>query len=254
MNKNRKEIWKAEEEAAHIHGWDFSHLEGRYTEETDLPWDFRAVIGEYLRPDHRLLDMDTGGGEFLLSLGHPHELTSATEGYPPNAALCRETLSPLGIDFHEADCLEPLPFADGSFDLVTNRHGSFVPEELFRVLRPGGVFLTQQVGEQNDRELTELLLPGTPPPFPGMNLGEQRLRFQKAGFSILQGEEAFRPIRFFDVGALVWFARVIPWEFPGFSVERCLPQLEKAQDILEREGCLKGTIHRYLIAARKPLS
>ena len=24
--------WKAEENIAHIHGWDFSHIEGRYTE------------------------------------------------------------------------------------------------------------------------------------------------------------------------------------------------------------------------------
>ena len=29
--------WKAEEEIAHIHGWDFSHIEGRYMEEGDLP-------------------------------------------------------------------------------------------------------------------------------------------------------------------------------------------------------------------------
>ena len=30
------DIWKREESVAHIHGWDFSHIEGRYTEETDL--------------------------------------------------------------------------------------------------------------------------------------------------------------------------------------------------------------------------
>ena len=42
--------------------------------------------------------MGTGGGEFLLGLGHPHRLTSVTEGYAPNLALCRERLSPLGIE------------------------------------------------------------------------------------------------------------------------------------------------------------
>ena len=36
--------WKQEESIAHIHGWDFSHIEGRYTEETDLPWDYRGEI------------------------------------------------------------------------------------------------------------------------------------------------------------------------------------------------------------------
>ena len=42
MNTNELiKHWKAEEEIAHIHGWDFSHIEGRYMEEDDLPWDYR---------------------------------------------------------------------------------------------------------------------------------------------------------------------------------------------------------------------
>ena len=250
MNELYK-AWKAEEEAALMVGWDFSHIRGRYTEEEDLPWDFREVIGEYLKPEHRLLDIDTGGGEFLLSLGHPYSLTSATEGYPPNVELCRQNLSPLGIDVQEASDYTALPFEDGAFDVVMNRHGEFDPIELHRILKPGGLFITQQVGEDNDRALAELLLPGTPKPFPGLNLAEQGRRFQEASFAVLRGGEAFRPIRFFDVGALVWFARVIPWEFPGFSVDSCLPRLELAQKVLAEKGCIEGTIHRYLLVAQK---
>jgi len=63
--------WKEEENIAHIHGWDFSHIEGRFTEDTNFPWDYRQTIDEYRKPEMRLLDIDTGGGEFLLSLGHP---------------------------------------------------------------------------------------------------------------------------------------------------------------------------------------
>ncbi|MBQ1358535.1 MAG: SAM-dependent methyltransferase, partial [Oscillospiraceae bacterium] len=63
--------WKAEEENAHIHGWDFSHINDRYEEENDIPWDYEKVIRGYLTDDMKILDMDTGGGEFLLSLGHP---------------------------------------------------------------------------------------------------------------------------------------------------------------------------------------
>ena len=88
--------WKAEEKIAHIRGWDFSHIEGRYREDTDFPWDYRQVIGEFLKPEMRLLDIDTGGGEFLLSLGHPYSHTAATENYAPNVQLCKETLLPLG--------------------------------------------------------------------------------------------------------------------------------------------------------------
>ena len=247
-----RRAWKAEEEQAHIHGWDFSHIAGRYSEEEDLPWDYAAIVRAALTPEHRILDWDTGGGEFLLSLGHPAENTAATEGYPPNVALCRERLLPLGIDFREAADCARIPFEDASFDRVLNRHGDFCPAEIARVLRPGGLFLTQQVGEDNDRELVELLLPGTPKPFSGLNLAAQRAAFEAEGFEILRGEECFRPIEFHDAGALVWFARIIEWEFPGFSVDGCFEQLLRAQRILEEEGRIAGTIHRYLIVARKP--
>ncbi len=246
-----KTLWLAEEAQARIRGWDFSPIQGRFQEEHDLPWSYRALVREYLREDRMLLDYDTGGGEFLLSLGHPFERTAATEGYPPNAALCRKALLPLGIDFRECASPSAIPFPSGSFDLILNRHGSFDPAELFRLLRPGGVFLTEQVGEDNDRDLVERVLPGTPKPFPHKNLREQRAAFEAAGFQILRGEEAFRPIFFYDVGAFVWFARVIEWEFPGFSVDRCFDRLLALQEDIGRSGKIQGTIHRYLILAQK---
>ena len=216
-----KEAWLEEEQQAEIRGWDFSHIRDRYREEGDLPWDYRTIVGEHLREEAALLDYDTGGGEFLLSLRHPYERTAATEGYPPNVALCRERLLPLGIDFRACQDPGAIPFPDESFDIILNRHGSFEAGELFRLLKKGGLFITQQVGGDNDRDLVERVLPGTPKPFPHLYLAEQLRVFRGAGFRILRGEEAYRPIQFFDVGAFVWFARVLPWEFPDFSVERC---------------------------------
>lgn len=244
--------WQAEESIAHIHGWDFSHIHGRYTEEEHLPWDYEAAVRRYLKPETKLLDYDTGGGEFLLSLGHPYRNTAATEGYPPNVALCESLLLPLGIDFRPCGDPARLPYGNASFDLVINRHGDFDPCELHRVLKPGGLFITQQVGAENDRELVELLLPGTPLSFPEQYLSQAVARFEGAGFAILQAEEAFRPIRFYDIGALVWFARIIEWEFPGFSVERCWDRLCHAQLLLDNGGFVEGRIHRFLLVAKKP--
>ena len=159
-------LWKEEEQIAHIHGWDFSHIADRSAEETDFPWDYRQTILRYLTPDQKLLDMDTGGGEFLLSLGHPYENTAATEGYAPNAALCAQTLLPLGIDFRPGSVPEGLPYPAESFDLLINRHGDLNPQEFWRLLKPGGIFITQQVGAENDRELVQLLCGDIPSPFP----------------------------------------------------------------------------------------
>jgi len=252
MNTNELiQSWKAEEEVAHVHGWDFSHIHGRYTEQDDLPWDYRAVIEKHLTPDMKILDVDTGGGEFLLSLNHPYENTAAMENYPPNIALCQETLLPLGVDFRPGDGKGKMPFDDNCFDMVINRHGDFNAEEIYRVLKPGGVFVTQQVGAENDRELAKLLCGITESPFPDQYLNITVKKFEAAGFTVLQSEEAFRPIRFFDVGALVWFARIIQWEFPNFSVDTHLDQLLNAQKILKEQGSLDGSIHRFLLAAQK---
>ena len=242
--------WKAEEQIAHVQGWDFSHVDGRVVEDA-LPWDYREQILLYLQPEMQILDIDTGGGEFLLSLHHPYRNTSATENYPPNIELCQNTLLPLGIDFRSADGKGNLPFEDERFDLVLNRHGDLNPEEIYRVLKPGGIFITQQVGAENDRELVELLCGHTDLPFPDQYLKIISDQFSQTGFEILDGRECFRPIRFYDVGALVWFARIIEWEFPGFSVERCQDQLLHAQAILDEKGCIESRIHRILMIARK---
>ena len=252
MDKNEMiRLWKAEEEIAYIHGWDFSHIHGRYTEEGDMPWDYRETVLGYLKPERKLLDMDTGGGEFLLTLGHPHANTAATENYPPNVALCERTLLPLGIDFQQGDGAGKLPFPGASFDVVINRHGNFNAAEIRRILKPGGVFVTQQVGAENDRELVELLCGRTELPFPEQYLDIAAGKFREAGFRILDAREYYGTIRFFDVGALVWFARIIQWEFPGFSVETCLAGLMEAQRVLERDGCIEGRTHRFLLVAQK---
>lgn len=253
MNRDELlKLWLQEEEAAHIHGWDFSHIRGRYEVEQDLPWDYEAIVRQYLRPEQKLLDIDTGGGEFLLSLGHPCCRLAATENYPPNVELCRRELLPLGIDFRQADGGGNLPFCDQSFDIVINRHGDFNPREISRVLKDGGIFITEQVGAENDRELVELLLHEVPElPFPKQYLKIARTDFEESGFSVIRAEEAFRPIKFRDVGALVWFARIIEWEFPGFQVRECLDNLYHAQEMLEQNGVIEGRIHRFLLVVSK---
>lgn len=247
---DRKERWLETEKNAKICGWDFSPIAGQFQEDDRFPWDWRHLIDRYVRPTDRILDMDTGGGEKLLELGHAPSLTAATEGYPPNVKLCRERLLPLGIDFRPAEDPAHLPFADGTFDAVLNRHGSYDFTEIRRILKPGGIFLTQQVGDDNDRELVELVLPDTPNQFPGQNLKEQKKCCEEAGFAVLHSAEAWRHMDFYTMEAFIWFACVIPWEFVDFSVERCYDRLLAAEEVLRCDGRLRCTTHRYCIAAR----
>jgi len=186
----------------------------------------------------------------LLSLNHPHVKTTATEAYSPNVELCRETLLPLGINFRETGNYENLPFENNSFNIVINRHGTLHVPELRRILKPGGIFITEQVGEQNDYKLRQLLLPGCQLPFPGWNLNNCVSNFEQNNFVVLKSNEPFCPIEFYDIGALVWFARIVEWEFFDFSVAKYFDRLCFAQKLLEEKGAVSGSIHRFFIVAQ----
>ncbi len=251
MNYDKlKEQWKAEENFA-FQGWDFSHIDGRMQTD-ELPWDYETTLRQYLKPTDRLLDMGTGGGEFLLTLGHPHELTAVTEAYPPNVELCRHRLAPLGITFAQTyDDDDKLPFADESFDIVLNRHESFDLAEVHRVLKPDGYFITQQVGYANNNDLSAKLIDGFEPPDPGHCLEYWLTELERLNFSVLTADEAFPTERFADVGALIYYAKIIQWEFPNFSVDTAFDRLCDCQRELEKFGFIAGTAHRFIIAARK---
>ena len=246
------ELWHKEEREAKMRGWDFSHIEGRFYEDLALPFSYRDEILSRLAPNMRLLDIDTGGGEFLLSLGHPAALTAASENYAPNVEFCKDKLLPLGIDFRPGDAAA-LPFEDESFDIIINRHGDVYESELYRLLKPGGYFITEQVGSENDRELVLLLLgPDTPIYYPDHYAYTLADKLTAAGFTVYKSAETFRTMRFFDVGALVWFAKIIEWEFRGFSVDTALERLKLADELIEKGGYVSGKTHRFLVVARKP--
>ena len=251
-DKQLLDMWHFEEEFP-FGGWDFSHLDGRWEEEA-LPWDYDRIVRCFLLPEHQILDMDTGGGEYLLSLRHPYERTAVTESWPPNYELCVNELEPLGITV--ADCdpdKQLLPFGDARFHLVLNRHGAYRADEVKRVLKPGGLFITQQVGGRNNMLLSGRLLQDCTPAYPQHDLAHESARFHALGYEIIEKKEYFPKLRFYDVGALVYYARVIEWEFPGFSVDACAAELFALQREIEEHGMVESLEHRFLIVAGKPL-
>ena len=128
-----------------------------------------------------MLDMDTGGGERLINLSE-HATTwpgnvCATEGYKPNVSVARRNLEPIGVTVFEFERYEELPFDDDSFDLIINRHGDYRVGELKCILRPGGVFITQQIGAAEGISFGELL-GGPPPKYPPIALADAAFEFE----------------------------------------------------------------------------
>lgn len=247
-NAEKRALWKREE-ALTMSGWDFSHIAGRWRE-AKLPWDYRAKILDFLKPESRILDMGTGGGEFLLSLRHPFHLTSVTESWEPNVRLCEKKLAPLGVTVRQSWDDRPLPYDGARFDVVLNRHAFYDIQEVRRVLKPGGYFITQQVGGGNNLWLRRVLC-HEETRLPAFNLENELPRFQAAGFSINYKNQCYRTDRFFDTGALVWYAGVLPWEFGSFSVDGCFEQLLRLDALCEKRGYIPSVQHRFILIARK---
>ena len=239
----------SEAERAPITGWDFGWLDGRATEER-APWGYSKLLAERMTQASSALDLETGGGEVLAELPTVAPRTVATEGWGPMIPVAAQTLLARGVRLIHAAPNGPLPFASEVFDLVSSRHPTSTPwAEIDRVLRPGGTFLTQQVGSRSMDELGSL--------FRGPATGQRTLNAtiaaaRDAGLDVTRAEEAKPEAVFYDIGAVVYFLRLVVWIVPGFTVDRYRRQLRELHEEIEREGCFRARSHRLLIEARKP--
>ena len=245
--------WHAAE-TAHMTGWDFSALRSRYNED-EPPWDFQALCREALRSATSVLDMGTGGGERLLALAaHLPGDTVATEGWEPNLPVATAALAPHGIAVLSYDAApdELMPFPAGRFDLIMNRHESCTITEVARTLRPGGLFLTQQVGADNLAEARALFGDGAS--YPEQTLAHWSAGLTAAGLSVATGTEWHGQTRFDSVTTLIHYLRLVPWEVPDdFTVDRYLPVLKGLYDEFEARGRpITFTSHRFWVRASAP--
>ncbi|MGH2451779.1 MAG: hypothetical protein ACRDGE_11020 [Candidatus Limnocylindria bacterium] len=241
------------EEAEPFNGWDFSQLRGRWVED-DPPWSYEEMARAALAGANCAVDLGTGGGERLAELADafPRRMF-ATEAYLPNLSVARDRLAPDGVvvvAYGSDDVVGgPLPFQSGSIETVLARHEGYGASEVARVLAQGGVFLTQQVHGRSLEDLRrEFGVVGSLE----VTLERSVAELRAAGLSIEVAEEWWGASVFRDVGAIVRFLNVAPWEVPGFSVRRHDAVLRALQRRLEREGELRYRIGRFVVRARKP--
>jgi len=201
-----------------------------------------------------MLDLGTGGGEFLFQLAPFPQHTCATEGYRQNVVVAKERLQALGI--HVVDTTtdpenRSLPFADGEFELIINRHDEHVAAELYRVLQTGGHFVTQQCGGYGLNDLIEWFKgPGSVEPM-DWTLDVEVAELEQSGFSICDTQEAWPRITFSDVGAVVYYLRGIPWLVSEFTADRYRNRLLALYEHIQEHGGFTATDQRFFIEATK---
>jgi len=231
--------------AVPLDGWDFSWFDGRATEQRPS-WGYANLVADRLSSADTALDVQTGGGEvFAWALAHARRrprLPVAVEQWQPHVAA--EKLDHLVA-------AAGLPFRDAAFDLVVSRHpvGTDWPGTA-RVLRPGGRFLSQQIGAGTNRELSEAMLGPLPPP--ARQHPEQiRAAAEAAGFEVLDVRGERLRVEFLDVAAVAHFLRKVIWTVPDFTIEKYRARLRAVHDEIIATGRFVSHSTRVLIEARK---
>jgi len=241
----------AEGAAAPIDGWDFSWFAGRATEERPS-WGYARRMARRMAQATAALDIETGGGEVLATAALRPPLLVATESWTPNVAIARDRLLPLGAHVVAVADAPTLPFAAASFDLVVSRHPVVVLwEEIARVLRPGGTYLSQQIGPGTNRELTEFMM--GPQPVNAVRSPERaRAAAEAAGLRVIDLQACALRVEFFDVAAIVCFLRKVHWTVPDFTPEAYVDRLRAMHRRIEESGPFVSTAQRLLVELRRP--
>jgi SAM-dependent methyltransferase len=235
-----------------VEGWDFSWFDGRATEERPA-WGYARLVGQRMAAAAAALDLQTGGGEVLAGIPQPPPVLVATESWPPNLALARRHLAPLRAAVVQAADEADLPFRDGAFDLMVSRHPTVTAwPEIARVLRPGGTYLSQQIGAGTNRELFEYLM--GPQEINKNYAQESAAEAADAGLVVVDLREQALRVTFDDIAAVIVFLRKVIWTVPDFTVARYRDRLARLHDQIEADGPFVAHAQRFLVEAHKPAS
>ena len=241
-----------EAEVARIEAWDFSWLDGRAVEERPS-WRYFDRVVEQVTGVASLLEVQAGTGRMIGSLPSLPALAVATEGFPPSIAAAGPTLRTRRVKLVvTSQTIAGLPFRSESFDLVVSRH-PIEPwwKEIARVLKPGGSYFAQHVGTHSLRSLSEFLM-GPLPSASERHPEVERQAAEDAGL-VLQALPVERPrTAFFDIGAVVYFLRLVPWIVPDFSVPKYRERLLDLHGVIETHGAFETTASRMLLEVTKP--
>lgn len=232
-------------------GWNFSYLTktGRM-QSFPLNWNYTNLILPKIKGSKTLLDMGTGGGEYLASLKPLPKFTYATECYKPNVRVAKNNLEPLGVKVMELKNEHELPFYNNFFDLIINRHEEFTSLEVQRVLKSGGYFITQQVGGLSGHELNTIL---NAPPYTycDFNFKEILKDILKAELNVEYQNEQLSKTRFYDIESIVYYLKAIPWQIANFNVEKYINELYDLSNLIQQNGYFDITSHRFVVVATK---
>ena len=249
---NYKQLY---ERVGSVIGWDFSEITKR-TKVVGKKWDYIEIVKKYVNKETILLDIGTGGGELLLKIAR---FAKEAYGIDNSRGMIKTAKKNLmksktsNVEFILADA-KKLPFPQKYFDVVICRHSDFYPKEVFRVLKPDGIFITQQVGEKDKENIKEIF--GRGQSF-GEGVGTLMNRYvqelKEVGFEILK-KDTYNAVEYYaNMIDLIFLLKNTPI-IPNFDIKKDQKFLEEIERRYKTKEGIKTNSFRFLIICKKPAS
>lgn len=141
-------------------GWSFAKMERITEKKTD--YDYYKAVAAEISPETVMLDVGSGSAEKSLNFFAGAKEVVAIDSEVEMIKKAKSNAEKLyGKGFKKwkflvSDGNGKFDFADESFDLVVSRHCGANMSEVFRVLKKGGVFVSEDVDDDDCIELKTL--------------------------------------------------------------------------------------------------
>lgn len=236
-------------------GWDFSKIT-KGMKVVGKKWSYLEIVKNYVNNKTILLDIGTGGGELLLKIARYVKKAYGIDYSRSMIKTARKNLLKSkiqNVEFKLADAKQ-LPFPDNYFDVVICRHSDFSPKEVFRVLKPDGIFITQQVGENDKENIKKIFGRGQAFGEKVNSLMNRYLKeLERNGFKILRKDIYNATEYYANIEDLIFLLKNTPI-IPDFDIEKDQKFLEEIEKKYKTASGIKTNSYRFLIICKKPVS
>ncbi|MFC1741815.1 class I SAM-dependent methyltransferase [Nanoarchaeota archaeon] len=226
------------------------------------PYYTQDVLADFLDRDSVLIDVGMGQGERTIPLSlrcreffgvePSEELLQVAERY-------KRTYGAMNARFVKG-VAEKLPFPDGYADVVSSFLAPHDAREAYRVLRSGGQYLVEKIGEKDKQNLKAFFgsdergfLRGYLSEMPeGQRMRNVETELRSAGFRDLRGMSCFFDCYYPTIDAFVALLEGVPHTVRDFSREKDARALQLIEEAGMTERGIWCRKHEFVLIGKKP--
>ncbi|MDD5071833.1 MAG: methyltransferase domain-containing protein, partial [Patescibacteria group bacterium] len=215
--------------------------------------DFYEVVKKKLKGDEVALDIGTAEGNNFLRLAPCFKKGIGIDIEPEMINLAQKNKKRYGAKNVIFKCMDAkkLKFPADSFDIITVKHSPLFFKEACRVLKPGGLLITQQVHETDKLNLKQAFGRGQGyKEKPGSLLKRYKKQARQAGFKQIKSEISNIPHYFIYKRELIRFLDKAP-TIPDFGGKKDYFILEKFIQKNKTPRGIKSNTSRFLLEVKK---